>query len=77
LEKLNEHLERQILNTQSLKCGAGFNFYSGGHMSGFGARAAAGGTPGDSYVLYERMNALDEDSVNLLLDYAEVRPYNF
>lgn len=67
-----EHHE-VLQNVKALKCrGKQFETYSQSEMYPKGARAAAGGAPGDAYTMYAGMEAVDAKSINALFNDAQV-----
>ncbi|KDR65712.1 hypothetical protein GALMADRAFT_148477 [Galerina marginata CBS 339.88] len=68
---LSNHEGLRELNLKSLKRGSQFEFYSQGTMVPRGSRIPMGGLPGDAYVMYPGMEALDCEGINILFNDAE------
>ncbi|KDR64965.1 hypothetical protein GALMADRAFT_82467 [Galerina marginata CBS 339.88] len=68
---LKHHEGLRDLNLKSLKRGSQFTFYSQGTMVPRGSRIAMGGLPGDAYVMYPGMEALDSEGIHVLFNDAE------
>ncbi|KDR84702.1 hypothetical protein GALMADRAFT_53967, partial [Galerina marginata CBS 339.88] len=68
---LKHHEGLRKLNLKSLKRGSQFEFYSQGTMVPRGSRIAMGGLPGDAYVMYPGMEALDLEGIEILFNDAE------
>ncbi|KDR79087.1 hypothetical protein GALMADRAFT_63468, partial [Galerina marginata CBS 339.88] len=68
---LSNHEGLRELNLKSLKRGSQFEFYSQGTMVPRGSRIPMGGLPGDAYVMYPGMDALDSEGINVLFNDAE------
>lgn len=68
---LLEHHDR-LRTVKPVRRGQGFDSYSDGKMFAHGTRTPMGGCPGDSYAMYQGMEADTVEGINSLFDHAEV-----
>ena len=68
---LSDHHD-YLRTVKPVRCGQGFDSYSDGKMFAHGTRIPMGGHPGDSYAMYQGMEADTVEGINSLFDHAEV-----